>query len=64
MKISEAFYKGEAIEEKKLAELLEEFENINLMGKKAVSVALKKGIADKQSIIKIGKIPHVQIFKI
>ena len=64
VKISEGFYKGEAIEEKELAQLLEEFENINLVGKKAVSVALKKGIADEKSIIKLGKVPHVQIFKI
>ncbi|MDP2976242.1 MAG: DUF424 family protein, partial [Anaerolineales bacterium] len=60
--VSEHFYKGEPVEEKRLAELLREFDSINLVGKKAVNVALKSGIVDKKSIIKIGAVPHVQIF--
>lgn len=62
--MSERFYKGKLVSEKELAELLKEFENINLVGKKTVNTAIKNGIAGKQSVIKIGKVPHVQIFKI
>lgn len=63
-KVSEAFYKGEPIVEEKLAALLQEFENINLVGEKTVKVAVKTGLASEKSIIKIGKIPHVQIFRV
>jgi len=63
-RVSEQFYKGEQVAEQKLAELLGEFENINLVGKKVVSVAMKAGLVDEKSVIKIGAVPHVQIFKV
>lgn len=62
--ISEAFYKGAEITPKKLAELLESHSNINIVGDKAVRVALEKGLISERSIVKIGNIPHVQIYKL
>ncbi|MCX8190234.1 MAG: DUF424 family protein [Candidatus Diapherotrites archaeon] len=62
--VSEAFYKGFEISPKKLAELLESHTNINIVGEKAVRVALQKGLITERNIVKIGNIPHVQIYKL
>ena len=62
--IKESFYKGESTDEVELRELLNQFDNINLVGKKVVSVALKENLIGEKNIIKIKNIPHVQIFKI
>jgi hypothetical protein len=64
IKVSDSFYRGEPVGEKRLLELIEEFESINLIGKKVVSIAVKKGIASQRDIIRIGKVPHLQIFKV
>ncbi len=62
--VSERFYKGEPVTEEQLLALLNEFENINLVGKKTIDAAKKSGIVGEKSVIKIGKVPHVQIFKV
>lgn len=62
-RVSEKFYGTEKITEKKLAELLREFGNINLVGEKCVAVALKENLISPKNIITIAGIPHAQIFK-
>jgi hypothetical protein len=62
--VNRKFYGDTKISEKKLAELLNEFDNINLIGNKSVGVALKAKIIGEKSIIKIAGISHAQIFKL
>ena len=62
--ISEEFYKGKEISESELSRLLDEHSNINLIGKEAVSVALKKGLISERSIVKIQGVPHAQIYRL
>jgi len=62
--VSEAFYKGEKVDETELERLLDEHSNINLIGEKVVNVALKKGLISERSIIKIQGVPHVQIYRL
>jgi len=62
--VKEKFYKGFEVSEEKLAELLKQAENANLVGKKTVGTALKEGLISKNSIRLIQSIPHVQIFKL
>lgn len=62
--VSEKFYKEGKVTAEQLAGLLHEYGNINLVGEKAISVALKEKLINEKSIIKIQEIPHVQIFKI
>lgn len=64
IKVRADFYKDRLIDDKELDRLLEEADNINLLGKKTVAVAIKKGFINEGSIIKIKGIPHAQIFKI
>ena len=62
--VSEKFYGKEAITKEKLAELLQEFENINLVGKKSVGLALRKNFLSQKNIIDISGVPHAQIFRV
>ena len=43
---------------------LYEFGIINIVGNKAVQIALDEGIVLDENVIEIAKVKHVQIFKI
>ena len=59
--ISERFYKGEKKSKEEVKKILENAENINLVGEKAVKFAKELGILNKESIVIIRGIPHAQI---
>ena len=63
MNVSENFYKEKEVNEIELKKLLKKANNINLLGKKCVKVALTEGFINKKDIIKISGVPHVQIYK-
>lgn len=63
LEVKKDFYCGEKINES-VTELFDEATIINLIGRKIVSLAMKKGWVDKKSIIKIKGVPHAQIVKI
>ena len=62
--IKASFYRGELVDERKLAELLARADNINLLGEKPVKVALERGFIKETDIIKVKGIPHINIFKL
>jgi hypothetical protein len=64
VRITESFYgtTQAGIDEVKAA--LIKADNINLMGERAVSVAIDMGIITKAGCIMIGNVPHAQIFRI
>lgn len=62
--VSESFYKGSEISVKDLKARLREFENINLVGNKAVAVALEEKLVSGENVVEIAGVKHVQIFKI
>lgn len=64
MNISPEFYKGERVSEEELEEMMKEADSINLFGKKAVGVAIKKGFLTEKSIIKVCGIEHAVILKV
>lgn len=64
LQVKESFYKGERINAQDLAKKLKDFNNINLVGEKCVSIALKEGICSEKNILKIAGIPHLQIYRI
>lgn len=57
------FYGSEKVSEKKLAGLLKEADSANLLGSRAVNVAIRQGLASDKDIMRIAGIPHVQIFR-
>lgn len=62
--IKESFYKDFEITKEELKEKLQEIENINLIGKQPVEIALELGLVSKASVIEIDGILHCQIFKL
>ncbi|HLD16007.1 MAG TPA: DUF424 family protein [Candidatus Nanoarchaeia archaeon] len=60
IKITERFYKGEEMNEAQVIGILKDAGNVNIMGKRAVEIALKSGIISEKNIIKIGKVKHAQ----
>lgn len=62
--IKEKFYREFELSEERLAELLKNAGNANLVGKKAVNVAIKHGFISNSSVKFVQGIPHVQIFRI
>ena len=62
--ITEEFYKGEIVSEKKAIEIISEASNINIFGQKAVSCAVKCGVVDKDHVRIINEVAHAQVFRI
>lgn len=59
--VSERFYKGEEVSDEKALNLIKEYDNVNIVGKKSVNLALKNNLINKENIIKIKGVPHAQI---
>ncbi|MFH0970035.1 MAG: DUF424 family protein [Candidatus Diapherotrites archaeon] len=63
--VSKEFYAKKAITMKKLKELLEEYDNINLVGERCIHAAREKGIIEKEGgIILLSGVPHAQVYKL
>lgn len=62
--VSEHFYRGKEATETEFKEMLKEHENINLLGKKTVEIALAENLISEKSIITISGVPHAQIFRV
>lgn len=62
-KYADFYGKAGSVEE--LMKLLEgDYDSVNLVGKRAVSVAIKAGIVRQTSVMHIKNIPYVQIYSI
>jgi len=60
--VTERFYKGELMKDKKIIKILKGAENINIVGRESINLCIKAGIIERENIIKIQKIPHAIIF--
>jgi len=63
LEIHEAFYGGEKVGASILARLLEMSTMANLVGKRAVRLALDMGLVDEDCVIVIKDVPHAQCLK-
>ncbi len=61
-----SFYRGELVNETRAAELVkdEEIYTANVVGERSVKILIRKGMATKDDVRKIGKVPFVQTFKL
>ena len=64
LEIQAEFYGEEKVGEEQLTEMMDAADNINLIGRKTVNVALKKGVAHKEDVKTIAGIEHLQVYKI
>ncbi|MDD5188192.1 MAG: DUF424 family protein, partial [Methanoregula sp.] len=45
-------------------EALNKGDSINLMGERAVAIAIRMGLASRNDCILIGQVPHLQIYNL
>ena len=62
LEINKDFYGGEEVSEKELQDLLEdsvrEDATFNIVGERAIAIAIKAGVVGEQGIIRIQGVPH------
>lgn len=59
--VKREFYGGELVGGEKLEEMMKNSDVMNLVGERAVAVAKKLGYASEKCILKVEKVPHLQI---
>jgi len=59
--VSEGFYKGDIGDEEMLVNRLEMATIANLVGKKTLEVAVRRGFVDPSCVLLIGGVPHAQM---
>ncbi|HVP97385.1 DUF424 domain-containing protein [Methanoregula sp.] len=62
--VTESFYGTTHVDEAAVCEALSKGDNINLMGERAVGVAVKMGLITRADCIMIGTVPHAQIYQL
>jgi hypothetical protein len=62
--ISEKFYGNCPASEEEIRSALKTAENANLMGARAVRLAVEMGLIGPSSCMMLGDVPHAQIFRI
>ena len=63
LKISQEYYTDKVIEKKEAKDLLEESDNINMVGKEIISLSVDMGIGSQDGIKEIDGIPFLIVFK-
>jgi hypothetical protein len=58
--VSESFYKGRATSVEEALEAMRKATICNLVGKRIVEAAIKRGIIKESAVIYLGEVPHAQ----
>jgi len=61
IEVSKGFYGGESADEDLLVNRLEMATIANLVGKKTIEIAVRRGFVDPGCVIEIGGVPHAQM---
>jgi len=63
VRISEAFYGNHRASEEEVRDALSHADNANLMGERAVALAIGMGLVTRPGCIMFGTVPHAIIFR-
>lgn len=58
------FYVGEKAKDSELIDALKNCSSANIVGKKAVAIAVKAGIVSKDQVMHIKSFPYIQLYRI
>jgi hypothetical protein len=58
-----SFYDGESADEARLASLLSSCTSANLVGEQTIAIAVRAGLVQREHVIDIGGVPHVQLYR-
>lgn len=61
--VTETFYGNCRATEDEVREALQNAENANLMGERAVAIAIEMGLVSRSGCIMIGTVPHAQVYR-
>ena len=64
VKVSDSFYGTNPASEAEVRAALGKAGNINIMGERAVNVAISLNLVTRSECIMIGKVPHAQIYQV
>ena len=64
VKVDESFYGGKVVGEEECVRVMERATIGNLIGKRIVGIALKRGFITKENVLYINGIPHAQFVKL
>lgn len=59
--VSEGFYKGESISEEAYRERMKSITIMNLVGERAVAIAIEEGMVSPDCVMEIGGVSHAQV---
>ncbi|MBW2988392.1 DUF424 domain-containing protein [Candidatus Woesearchaeota archaeon] len=62
--LSSRFYAGEEMREESFESIMDGFDVINMVGERAIAVAIKHGLIKEQDVIRISGIPHAQVLNL
>jgi len=63
LKISQEYYTDKAIEKEEAKALLQESDNINMVGKEIISLSVDMGIGSEKGVKVIDGVPFLIVFK-
>lgn len=61
--VNPEFY-GEPAEDSELIRSLDSCDIVNLVGKRVIEFAIKRSLASRKQVLKIGEVPHLQIVRL
>lgn len=61
--VSEDFYKGDLVDDDNVERVLADADVLVLAGDRIISKAVKMGLVDPESVLRVGGLSHVQVFK-
>ena len=64
IRVHDSFYGTIPASEEEVRSALEKAGNINLIGERAVNVAVSMGLVTRADCIMIGNVPHTQIYQV
>lgn len=62
--VSESFYGRNHATDEEVRDALRHAGNINLIGERAVAIAIGMGLIERSGCIRIGSVPHAQIIRL
>jgi len=60
LNLNSEFYKGKEMDKDKIKELIKGAYIVNVVGEKSIEFCVEMGIMDKDNVVKIGNVPHVE----
>ena len=60
IKVNEHFYNGEEKNDVEVVEIMQKYDNLNIVGNESIKLAIKCGAVNKENVLVIRGVPHAQ----